>query len=282
MSLIHRGNTRPLALLGMLLVVVLLMGGISNSYTGKECPAMSKEKLTLLGDVKPSYMVRDEYGVYCHVEAELTDEAIGFSESKVDFISAEQAGFAREDVLTAIDNTAFRLVDSFLDSTRFDSYLVSSSEWLEQNRSFMTQEYFVILQEKINSRESLVNSGITITDIFPAPLNRNRTPRAVTTLINLERVTVFTSLAGEETLAIEFSATSTFFASNATILKVMMENSNVPQKSLRLNPNLKDLFDGVDDSYMVLNVSYILGYSNGDYEKINGSRGHVIVSTTHR
>ena len=196
------------------------------------------------GDVVGLEDVTDEFGTYCHTTISPTAEAAVYDSTKTDFETLAEFGFTEDDAREALPAALRILTEEVLDSSRLDNYGVSPAEWFAENSDYITSEWQPRFQKAIDDDSAVLGTAaFVVTDILPTPLARDGGARASSTVVRLDRVYAEEPDGGELNLIFRFSSTSTFVATDAQIVALVLAADPVKSADA-LRASNPELFDG--------------------------------------
>ncbi|WP_104191018.1 hypothetical protein [Cryobacterium sp. Y82] len=273
------------------MAVVLLggLGGCASAVTNDEADAATAERTAAptvaptgcssefavdYGDVVGLQDVTDEFGTYCHTTIGPESEAAIYDSAKTDVETLNEFGFTENDAAEALPVALRILTEEVLDSSRLDNYSIAPAEWFAANSDYMSTKWQPVYQKAIDKDAATLGmsetSGIIVTDILPSPLARDGGARASSAVVRLDRVHGEEPDGGEPNLVFSFSTTSTFVATDAQIVAlVLAADANQIEDALRAsNP---ELFDEADNSSLIMTGKTLLGFGLESNEQIIGS-----------
>ena len=285
-SRMGHGITRSALAIGVAGVLLAGLGGCAaatsdetNATTAEQTaqptapvPAGCSSELALdYGDVVGLEDVTDEFGTYCHTTISPTAEAAVYDSTKTDLTTLAEFGFTEDDAVAALPVALRVLTEEVLDSSRLDNYSVAPAEWFAANSDYLTTEWQPKYQKMIDDDGTkLGTSSLVVTDMLPSPLTRDGSARASSAVVRLDRVHVEEPDGGEPNLVFSFSTTSTFVATDAQIVTLVLaaDPSQIEDALRASNP---ELFDGADNSWLIMTGKTLLGFGLGSNEQIIGS-----------
>ena len=117
-----------------------------------------------------------------------------------------------------------------------------------------------------------------VTDILLAPLARDRGARASSTVVRLDRVYAEEPDGGEPNLIFRFSSTSTFVATDAQIVALVLAADPV-QSADALRASNPEFFDGAENSFLTMTGNTVLGFGLDSNEQIIGTNSNIQLYT---
>lgn len=234
----------------------------------------SSELAVGYGDVVGLEDVTDNFGTYCHTTISPTAEAAVYDSTKTDLTTLAEFGFTEDDAVAALPVALRILTEEVLDSSRLDNYSVAPAEWFAANSDYLTTKWQPAYQKAIDGKAATLGvsgtSGIIVTDILPSPLARDGGARASSAVVRLDRIHVEEPDGGEPNLVFSFSTTSTFVATDAQIVALVLaaDPSQIEDARRASNP---ELFDGADNSWLIMTGKTLLGFGLESNEQIIGS-----------
>ena len=227
---------------------------------------LSSKEITKLGDAVPAKTIKDEYGEYCKLGLNTKSKNVKFDASKIDASSFGLYGFTEDDAKQA-QNTALKLiVEQHLDSTRLDNYTVSPVEWFNDYSELFFDGVTDVVEEK-----GLKDTGIIVTDVFPEPLSRNGKPRASDIKVTVTKIEAITSEDSTvPTIQVSATAVASYPASDQLIIDTALTN-NEGLTVEQIESYSPELFDGKDDSGVVVNANYRFSFDKGNMKQFTGA-----------
>ncbi|WP_104133065.1 hypothetical protein [Cryobacterium sp. M91] len=223
--------------------------------------------------------VTDEFGTYCHTTISPTAEAAVYDSTKTDFETLAEFGFTEDDAVEALPVALRILTEEVLDSSRLDNYSIAPAEWFAANSDYITTDWQPKFQNAIdNDGAVLGTAAFVVTDILPAPLARYGGARASSTVVRLDRVYAEEPDGGEPNLIFRFSSTSTFVATDAQIVALVLAADPV-QSADALRASNPELFDGADNSFLIMTGNTVLGFGLDSDDQVIGMNSNIQLYT---
>ena len=228
----------------------------------------SSELAVDYGDVVGLEDVTDEFGTYCHTTVSPAAEAAVYDASKTDLKTLAEFDFTEDDVVEALPVALRILTEEVLDSSRLDNYSITPAAWFAANSDYLSPEWQLKYQKAIDNKGTILGtSTIIVTDILPAPLARDGGARASSTVVRLDRVYGEEPDGGEPNLVFRFSTTSTYVATDAQIVALVLA-SDPSQIEDALRASNPELFDGADNSWLIMTGTTVLGFGRGSNDQV--------------
>lgn len=239
-----------------------------NKFSSACDVKLSGKEITKLGDAVPSKTIKDEYGEYCKLSLNTKTENVKFDVSKMDAASFGLYGFTEDDAEQAQESALRWIVEQHLDSTRLDNYNVSSMEWFDDFSGLFFDGVSDVVKEK-----GLVDTGIIVTDVFPSSLNRDGKPRANSITVTVAKIEAGVS-EGSTTplLKVLVKAEASYPATDQFIIDTGIANNETAGSIDELESYSPELFDGKDESGIIINADYLVLFEKEDMEKFVGFR----------
>jgi hypothetical protein len=221
------------------------------------------------GDAIPLNLVKDDFGVYCHVTVNPDAAAYTMFETVIDTASFAESGVDVAEAKLAFEAAIIWGVEQNIDSSVADSgNLVDLGAWFERVGAPAIDDEFADEYRKLADDRKVHWTGLIISYWGASPLSRDGGPRVSDVSIVPTEIRV---VPEDDALfvRVEFDTATKSPASDEAIVAAVKRTSERGDDEIRAKA--PELFDGVDDSVQLITNDWQVAYQVGDYTKISGT-----------